>query len=932
MKTIQKLVLITFVIATGYCNTSFGADGETKTTEHLNKDENQQKFQELLFKAIETGNLKLVEEWLNRGAEVNSPNTNGRTPLIFAAYLRHQKIVELLLDRGASIDHKDSHGDTTLMYAMLTGRLDIIKLLLDRKANVDQKNKNGVTALMLAAHKSHENVVELLLDRKANINHKDSSGATALVCAAGEGCSEVVELLLNRGANIDHKDSDGDTALIAAADRGHKDIVELLLNRKANIDHKNKHGVTALMFAVNNGHKDVVELLLARGADKNARSKNTQRTALDIAKQTGNQEIIKLLTATDAAEGETKTTEQGDTSKNKFQNLLSKAIETGNLKLVEEWLNRGANVNAPDATAMTPLIFAAFGGRKEIVELLLDRGANIDHKDSDGTTALIAAAAKGHKEIVELLLDRGANIDHKDADCSTALMLAISNSHNNVVKLLLDRGADKNVRYKKFKGFTALRLAKQMDNQEIIKLLTEERPNKKPSDATTTSTNSTNTDETKDFDQVSAARATLPAENAKKPKKNNKNSAQQLISDLETLIIYDEHKALEKKLDNLDPEQNSNDKQTVVTQLVNFALSRDKYKAIQLLMNHQAVLTDDHYKQFVDAKNVSALEALLPMSCEEQKNTWSPQLDALKAELTREAEAAKVRAEQKERAAEKERLAQEQKDALELAEKQAAERARIAAQRNAATLEGAVVHLPNTQKIRAANPKKLLHKKQNNNQHKAHNKTMPQQKPTIIAPVEQDPVTKFIVKKYGSNSPATTRPIGLGELQTLAALRDRSAEMSPTERELLARAKNNAQHTDLGSKGNDDDDEKQPEVSIRPALLHNQETVALPILNEDGTDIVLLTRAHIALNDQKISPLLFPEYQQQPEKKQEAIWAALHRIIPGSVDDQPGDPTYSMDCEFGQQRINMVFARDNKIISAKPIMNSMAASKSKEIS
>ena len=54
------------------------------------------------------------------------------------------------------------------------------------------------------------------------------------------------------------------------------------------------------------------------------------------------------------------------------------------------------------------LISAAYNGDTTVVQQLLEKGANIEAKDNDGDTALKAAERKGNTEIVKLLREKGA--------------------------------------------------------------------------------------------------------------------------------------------------------------------------------------------------------------------------------------------------------------------------------------------------------------------------------------------------------------------------------------------------------------------------------------------------------------------------------------------------------------------------------------------
>ena len=57
------------------------------------------------------------------------------------------------------------------------------------------------------------------------------------------------------------------------------------------------------------------------------------------------------------------------------------------------------------------LLVAAYKGYKMLVNQLLDKGADIEGTGGARITPLIAAAAQGNELVVWLLLDRGAKIE-----------------------------------------------------------------------------------------------------------------------------------------------------------------------------------------------------------------------------------------------------------------------------------------------------------------------------------------------------------------------------------------------------------------------------------------------------------------------------------------------------------------------------------------
>ncbi|KAE9372834.1 ankyrin [Stipitochalara longipes BDJ] len=80
-----------------------------------------------------------------------------------AAVRGHKGTVRLLLDKGAELEAKDGNGRTPLSWAAEKGHAAVVKLLLDRDADMSIENKSGWTALQLAALSSHREVERLLV-------------------------------------------------------------------------------------------------------------------------------------------------------------------------------------------------------------------------------------------------------------------------------------------------------------------------------------------------------------------------------------------------------------------------------------------------------------------------------------------------------------------------------------------------------------------------------------------------------------------------------------------------------------------------------------------------------------------------------------------------------------------------------------------------
>ena len=268
-----------------------------------------------------------------------------------------------------------------------------------------------------------------------------TAGATPLMQAAGEGDTAKVTSLLNTGADINAKDGHGNTALLWAEmsgdpdtikwrdahpdpahtlipynpaiiwplplERGYPDVVRLLIERGANVNVQDSaYGRTPLMWAANNIYGNLVSLLLDKGADQAAKDKQGQ-TALSLTPETAANIYIG------------------------GPNILS---------LLVDWdtLDKQPNLNTPDPSGKTPLMYAALTDNVEQVHTLLREGPDVNAAGGNGETPLITAS-EGHDAIVQILLDQGAKVNIADRVGWTPLTSAARWGTVKTMRLLVSR-------------------------------------------------------------------------------------------------------------------------------------------------------------------------------------------------------------------------------------------------------------------------------------------------------------------------------------------------------------------------------------------------------------------------------------------------------------------------------------------------------------
>jgi uncharacterized protein len=146
------------------------------------------------------------------------------------------------------------------------------------------------------------------------------------------------------------------------------------------------------------------------------------------------------------------------------------AVERGDLRTVQRWLDEGLNPEFQADKVGTGLMIAAWNGNLEMMKLFVERGANPRRANRNGEQPLQLAAWGGHEEAVKWLLDNGSTLNRPDLNWG-ALHYAIFNGHDKLARYLIERGAQVNARSPN--GSTPLMLAAREGREDLAKLLLE---------------------------------------------------------------------------------------------------------------------------------------------------------------------------------------------------------------------------------------------------------------------------------------------------------------------------------------------------------------------------------------------------------------------------------------------------------------------------
>lgn len=161
---------------------------------------NQQEVEDLFFLElseyyVNLDNIKMILDSGIVDIDTKSYNYSGVSALHIAT-LDSVELTEFFLDRGANPNSTDQFGRSPLYFAVDNDLYNQVELLLKRGANPNIKTKYLVTPLHKAAYRGNIDMIELLIENGAEINERDDMDRTPLLMNTDP---KIKELLISYG-------------------------------------------------------------------------------------------------------------------------------------------------------------------------------------------------------------------------------------------------------------------------------------------------------------------------------------------------------------------------------------------------------------------------------------------------------------------------------------------------------------------------------------------------------------------------------------------------------------------------------------------------------------------------------------------------------------------------------------------------------------
>lgn len=103
----------------------------------------------ILFAAVRFGSIEMAQLLLNAGAQLDIVDENGRTAMHYAATRPTNGMCMELFYRGLAVDTPDTFGFTPFLFALSQGATYALDWLIDHGANPKARTYKGVSAAYL---------------------------------------------------------------------------------------------------------------------------------------------------------------------------------------------------------------------------------------------------------------------------------------------------------------------------------------------------------------------------------------------------------------------------------------------------------------------------------------------------------------------------------------------------------------------------------------------------------------------------------------------------------------------------------------------------------------------------------------------------------------------------------------------------------------
>ena len=235
----------------------------------------------LMLAALD-GNLDLVRHFHTKGAELDICSGDGSSALTWACRGGKHTVSQYLVQAGADCSRAKEYLNNLLLWAGGHGDVVMAQRLVEAGASW------CTASLHVAAENGHLEVSKWMVENGADVA---KCLDPLLYCAAFHGDMVQCEDWLRRGADINKINKDGNTPVNIAAKQGHHHLCALLMSHGADLNIPDSEDLAPLYYICRDGNADLAKEFIQHGASVNSPG------CIQVALETYNNDVAEILIA-----------------------------------------------------------------------------------------------------------------------------------------------------------------------------------------------------------------------------------------------------------------------------------------------------------------------------------------------------------------------------------------------------------------------------------------------------------------------------------------------------------------------------------------------------------------------------------------------------------------------------------------------------------
>ena len=381
---------------------------------------------ENVWALLSKGDNRARELFLGK-VDVHEADSQGRSPLHYAAKLEDPYLAAFFISLGAQVDAQDNSLQTPLGISVERGDATVARVLVAARADIHKPAKDGISPAKIAIRRGSAVLRAILTP--ATIKSVNAEGKTILHLATEAGNMQAVSIILEFAES-----SASDTGLLAQKDNRGANALDSALSRPDSLKHIEAAEKLILAGAFSENPIYSYFSPAVRSANYNVR-KTDGLAPLHVAAHEGHEGMIAFLIKKKA---------DINIKNSSGATPLHEAARSGNLRVIEMIINQGAEINAQDGKGNSALhIGIPPRDHQEAINLFLAHGANPNLRDEHGESPLHILVTLNRKpEVVQALLGGRADVSIRNVDGKTALFFAVQENRLRLIPLLLAYGSD----------------------------------------------------------------------------------------------------------------------------------------------------------------------------------------------------------------------------------------------------------------------------------------------------------------------------------------------------------------------------------------------------------------------------------------------------------------------------------------------------------